>query len=785
MIEFIALGGAKEIAANSYYIKWNKTHIILDCGMDLKSQGYKRIPRLELIEKEPDLIFISHSHLDHIGSLPVLAEIYRKSRIVMAKGNEEIANVMLADSSKILERYDEHNRRFYSKYFRMSVLGKLMQRMEFLPYDKEFLIGENIRAKLFSVGHIRGASGIFITDENKSVVYTGDYSISADIALPPLAVPKGKIDVLISECTNGESDYTEEARIDNRMQLIDEINITLQEGGSVLLPSFALGKSQELLSYLSESYVKLTTKPSIYAIGMSNKITPYYGYDINIDVISRIGNRIPKNSIIVATNGMMIQRTPSYQFASTMISNPLNKIIFTGYLDPESFGFYLLHSPKGSLISFDEGKIIKNAEVMMFSLSLHASSNAIISTIKQSKALNTILVHGSPSALKGINSRNDNKSIIPEIGESLLLSGKTVTRRKSMDNYIVTVGTSSFASYVKKNNKEPKTYNELLDYVNSGDERKISSEINTIEGMKADIGRNTCFYFIASDTKEGKLCAEMLEQYYVNRNAGGQVVLIEELNRDSVNFQTRGLINFIKKISKIIIETDRRVKILATGGFKAEIAYANVLGLLFKLEVVYMHEDFKRVITMPQLPVTFDMTEFELFFNDIMAIPDTPDYKEASRMIRNLPEKYKAFFNKDKGMKRYVLSPIGTAYIDYYRSGFWRRDSIANKIESTDTHKTLWGKSVKSFDDITDKEINIILKRIYKIGKSLIDNMELKEMKASKTNIEPHLEFEKLVRNDTASYWIHTNQGSQRLHIKTKKGTNDMVVELIGKKIYE
>ncbi|MEO0237633.1 MAG: putative CRISPR-associated protein [candidate division WOR-3 bacterium] len=791
MIKIMPLGGAQEIGANSYYVDWEGIKIMLDCGMDPNKSGYNKLPLLHKIEDEKiDLLFVSHPHLDHLGSLPVIEKIFDVKRIVMSQNSKEIYKIMLLDSAKVLMMND-YNKRFYEIYFNKLNLFELDRKIECIELNKVNQLNSNINFKLFKSGHVIGSCGIHIFDnKGNSLIYTGDFSVSNNIMTGKLNYYKKNVDIMITETTNGNSEYEEKMREKYEGRFIESINKTLEKNGIVLIPAFALGKTQEILFLFERRSKELLTK-KIYTVGMANKITPIYrechSKSLKSKYIEKIDS-IPRKSIIIASSGMLNPHTPSYQILKHLIEDETSSVLFTGYLAKGTLGYELLKTEKNGVIYIDEKEYVKKVNVEHFSLSLHSSLKGIISYVNRTTPKNVLLVHGDLDAIKNVKQKlkKEVRTIIGENGKELIFKKGKLLRRKDMKSYIVTVGTAVFGNFRKMCPGKEETFEHILDFMLSNPPEKVSAETNTIHKLKKEVNKNSWFYLIESDTEEGEKSCKLLEKYILEKyKANVERVKIEGLKYDANEFETRGLINFIKKVTNIIDNTGRNIEILATGGFKAEIAYATILAVLYKVPVYYVFEDFNSIVKLPEIPIEFDFKLYEKYYELIQEIKNETDYERAKNLFKNnLPQNFRILLNNDKNIKSFTDSPVGKMIFDYYKSYIIDQEEVPIRIGEKKSHSTLWGDGFSGINDITDKDIREIIKRIYRIGRNLITEFILDEMRKCKVD-ENHLEFEKMIGEKGVSYWIVTKSGKQRLNIYTKTGMNDLLIKLIGKKIYE
>jgi Cft2 family RNA processing exonuclease len=337
---FTVLGGGQEIGANSYLLQVDGFSFLLDAGLHPKKFGSESLPDYSLITRELEAIFISHAHLDHIGSLPVVARQQPQAPIFATLPTKDIALRMLHNTVTVMNIYREEKGMVEYPFFDHEDLWPLERDLiglEFNPRgyglnsrswrhgERVHLRGE-IYAQFIPAGHVLGAAGLFLQQGRRRIFYTGDISLTDQALIPGAVLPDEKIDALILECTYA-GDGTGYSR--KRGEEIDafarEACRILEGGGSVLIPAFALGKTQELL-YLIHTLTAEGRIPAVprYISGLGKSITEIYQdhrrhlhrqvSPLSFELYSVLGLlndlSIPKllrePCLIIATNGMMV-----------------------------------------------------------------------------------------------------------------------------------------------------------------------------------------------------------------------------------------------------------------------------------------------------------------------------------------------------------------------------------------------------------------------------------------------------------------------------------------------
>ncbi|QXM06602.1 MBL fold metallo-hydrolase RNA specificity domain-containing protein [Crassaminicella indica] len=262
-IEF--LGAAKVVTGSNYLITTNKYKILLDCGM---FQGSKQLEKLNFEDfafnpAEIDFLILSHAHIDHSGRIPKLVKDGFKGKIVTTKATKDLCNLMLIDSGHIQEADAlwENNKRkraglpFIEPLYTAEDAKISLNYFDAYLYDQIIELNEDITVRFKDAGHILGSSIIelWVTENNKTakIVFTGDLGIKNK---PILKNPEliEEADYLIIESTYGNRLH--EKQEERTKELISIINKTALRGGTVIIPSFAINRTQELIYTLNKYY---------------------------------------------------------------------------------------------------------------------------------------------------------------------------------------------------------------------------------------------------------------------------------------------------------------------------------------------------------------------------------------------------------------------------------------------------------------------------------------------------------------------------------------------------
>lgn len=431
MITFLPVGGGNEIGANSYYLNLNGNGIILDCGIHPQKTGLRSLPNFDLLnDKSIDSCIITHAHQDHIGSLPFLVKKFPYVKIITTPQTRALAELTLHNSVSLLKKeVDEKDFELYNH----DEVDLLIKMIEYNEYLKQFELNAyhqlneaRVSVTFYNAGHILGSAGILLVNNDYKIFYTGDINLANQTLLPKATLPDTKIDLLILETTYGATDS--DMLLDwnsESIRFAQEANKILNSGGSILIPVFSLGKMQEMLAtiWLLMQKRKLTAV-DIYTGGVGTKINRVYDY--NRFVVDRVDKEFELNSIpqkdfyelsnpeefftnpciVLASSGMMIKNTASFNFAKRFLRQKDSAIFTVGYMDTESPGYIIANSEQGDKIQFngfDELTEVK-CQIRNFKFSAHARREDLLKIVDKLKPDNVILTHGDEEAFDWVGS---------------------------------------------------------------------------------------------------------------------------------------------------------------------------------------------------------------------------------------------------------------------------------------------------------------------------------------------------------------------------------------------
>jgi Cft2 family RNA processing exonuclease len=386
--------------------------------------GFDSLPRFDLLNDNPtDYVLVSHAHQDHLNALPFLIKKFPHLKIITTPQTRAVAELTLHNAISILrKKIDDDDFEFYTR----EEVDLLIKSIDYKVYNKKFTLKSlksrtEVEAEFFDAGHIIGSAGILLNHQNKKIFFSGDINLSNQTLMQDANLPREKINILITETTYGATDSSS---LNNWQKEADRfsnsVNKVLNRGGSVMIPVFALGKLQEMLALIRLHMQKNKITPvDIYTGGIGNKINRVYDY--NRYVVKRnekelVLHDIPQRdlnkeenlqklfkypSIILASSGMMIESTKSFELAKAFLRKKDCAIFTSGYMDPSTPGYVVANAIRGDKIQLTERdrKLEVKCEIKNFRFSAHSNREELLSIVDKLNPAQIILIHGDSEAI--------------------------------------------------------------------------------------------------------------------------------------------------------------------------------------------------------------------------------------------------------------------------------------------------------------------------------------------------------------------------------------------------
>ena len=439
------LGASKTVTGSKYLLEYKDKKILVDCGLfqGLKDDRIKNRQKLPFFEKDIDAVILTHAHLDHSGYIPLLVKNGFKGYVYATQASYELCKVILPDSGFLQEedaRYlkkkkaskHENPKPLYTEEDAVNSL----KRFKIVRFKDRVKINDDISFEINEAGHILGAGVVSVFIGDKKVVFSGDLGRTND----PVMHDPEKIknaDYVLCESTYGDRVHKD---IDVEAELAEIINKTVSRGGNLIIPAFAVGRSQLLLYYIYKlkKEKKIPQVPVFVDSPMSIKVTNLLDdfmelhklteeecekifddtkFTSTVDQSKRIfEQKVP--SIIISASGMATGGRVLHHIAHYGPDNK-NTILLVGYQAMGTRG-RLLQDGKQELKI--HGQVVKiNAEVeKLENMSAHADSNELISWLRgfEDKPKRLFIVHGEEKSTEAFAERVEKElqwnTMVPE-----------------------------------------------------------------------------------------------------------------------------------------------------------------------------------------------------------------------------------------------------------------------------------------------------------------------------------------------------------------------------------
>jgi Cft2 family RNA processing exonuclease len=416
-----------DIGASAWLVEVDDHRILLDAGMHPKREGREGLPLYgNAGNVEVDAIAISHCHHDHVGALPVALRHFPKAHVLMSELSYFIVERVLHNSVNVMTRQrDELGIREYPLYSHDEVddIAPVFQgfrynrEVEWAAFHKTRAGFASPTLEFFDAGHTLGSAGILIRGKKETLFYTGDVCFHDQTILRAARFEDVKADVLVMETTRGNRavplDFSREGEIE---RLTAAIQRALKRKGCVLIPSFALGRTQEILALLALLMRAGRLKPQpIYIGGLGRVFTEIYDLEAhrthrqhtNLQlheslqlIVLEQGQaekmKLSGGRIFVITAGMMSENTAAHNLAARMIGDERQAIFFVGYADPDTPGGRLKAAKQGETFVFSPsaGRVTRKCEVLDFDLTAHANRGDLLDFVGRVSPRAILLGHG-------------------------------------------------------------------------------------------------------------------------------------------------------------------------------------------------------------------------------------------------------------------------------------------------------------------------------------------------------------------------------------------------------
>jgi len=418
-------GAADTVTGSRYLLDSGGRQILLDCGL---FQGFKKLrdrnwADFPLPPREIDRVVLSHAHLDHSGYLPALVRDGFRGQIVATEATRELCEILLRDSARLQEEEaDFANRHGYSKHsparplYTTEDAERALGRFVANGFDRDFDLGDGIVGCFLPAGHLLGASIVRLQRGHRTLVYSGDLGRPNDLVMrPPRKVDAA--DTLIVESTYGDREHGGE---DPEAVLGRVIRETASRGGTILIPSFAVGRAQTLLYALHrlkqrdeipEIPVFLDSPMAVDATRLyrrfehDHRLTPeqcagmYRAAKlITTPAESKRLATLHGPLVIISASGMATGGRVLHHL-KRVLPDPANHVVFAGFQAPGTRGAHLVAGVREVRIH-GEWHPVRAGVTQLDGFSAHADSSELIDWMRgfHSAPKQVYVTHGEPEA---------------------------------------------------------------------------------------------------------------------------------------------------------------------------------------------------------------------------------------------------------------------------------------------------------------------------------------------------------------------------------------------------
>ncbi|XP_030529264.1 cleavage and polyadenylation specificity factor subunit 3-II [Rhodamnia argentea] len=432
-IDCLVLGAGQEVGKSCAVVTINGKRIMFDCGMHMGYLDHRRYPDFSHVALDGDFsgaidcIVITHFHLDHVGALPYFTEVcgYR-GPIYMTYPTKALAPLMLEDYRKVMVE-----RRGEEEQFTAEHIAECMKKVIAVDLKQTVQVDSELQIRAYYAGHVLGAAMFYAKVGDSALVYTGDYNMTPDRHLGAAQIDRLHLDLLITESTYAttvrDSKYTRER------EFLIAVHKCVAGGGKVLIPTFALGRAQELCMLLDDYWERMNLNIPIYfSAGLTIQANMYYKMLINwtsqkvkatyvtrnpfdfknVRNFDRSMINTPGPCVLFATPGM-ISGGFSLEVFKNWAPSEINLVTLPGYCVAGTIGHKLM-SGKPTKIELDKDtEIDVRCQIHQLSFSPHTDAKGIMDLVKFLSPKHVILVHGEKPKMASLKGKIESELGIP------------------------------------------------------------------------------------------------------------------------------------------------------------------------------------------------------------------------------------------------------------------------------------------------------------------------------------------------------------------------------------
>ncbi len=435
-------GAAQTVTGSQHLLEVNGKKIMLDCGLfqGKRKESFER-NRSEFCKgKEVDCLILSHAHIDHSGRIPCFVKNGFAGEIFCTAATRDLCEVMLMDSAFIQEkdvefvnrRRKKKGQRLFEPLYTRSDVTKAMRQFVGIGYDRRHLLFPGVHLTFVDAGHMLGSAHVILdiddqeTGRNRRLVFSGDIGRPGiPIIRDPVPVGDGA-DILIMESTYGNRLHPPYLESEEELERI--VNETVTRGGSLLIPAFAVGRTQQLVYALHKLHNagRIPDLPIFVDSPLATRVTDIFrlhleNFDAEIREFlltdedknpfgfgrlqytktveeSKALNSLKIPAIIISASGMLEGGRILHHLRNRIGDSP-NTILLTGWQAPNTLGRYIVEKKPSVRIYGEEYQVKANVEIFT-GFSGHADRDGLLGFVRvmEKKPEHTFIVHGEEDA---------------------------------------------------------------------------------------------------------------------------------------------------------------------------------------------------------------------------------------------------------------------------------------------------------------------------------------------------------------------------------------------------